>query len=364
MNGICKSLLFTLALMAFCAFLWSCEESSETPLGGPPKGEVPAEIKSAQGESVTFTGNFIDYVGLSNLGIINEELGLNHSIDFPANQTRYSVRYIFTIPEDAPPKVYDIRFVISNVSNESTTVISKLDVEEVVNYQHIYMAGSFQWWPWDPSVAYSMTIDAENEGWFEAPVHCWDEYDELKFLGQLDWNPNNWGLISQSNPGLGMINDENSETIWLQANGGNPAYKWVRFNPYLKEFSVEDMTDVVEPRAEMYIVGKGFPGYPNLDWNPEEAIPLNANYYGYGEHIFGVDGLEFSGDVDLKFIGQNTGWGPYDAGFVDGGEVTAPVSWVPIQEGDGSAHLTFKNQEGTYTVLFDYYARRAIIWRE
>ena len=167
MNGIYRSLLFTLALVAFCVFFWSCEESSETPLGGPPKGEVPDEMKSAQGESVTFTGNFIDYVGLSTLGIVNEELGLSYSIDFPENQTRYSVRYNFTVPEDASPKVYDVRYEVMNVSNESITLITKLDVEEVVSYQNIYMAGSFQWWPWEPSVAYSMTIDTENEGWFE-----------------------------------------------------------------------------------------------------------------------------------------------------------------------------------------------------
>ena len=91
----------------------------------------------------------------------------------------------------------------------------------------------------------------------------------------------------------------------------------------------------------MYIVGNGFPGYPDLDWNPSEAIALNANFYNYGEHLFGIDGLEFSDDVSIKFIGQNTDWGPIDVGFEQGGEQEAPVSWVSTLEGDGSADLKF-----------------------
>ena len=92
-----------------------------------------------------------------------------------------------------------------------------------------------------------------------------------------------------------------------------------------------------------------------LDWNPDAAIKMTKNPYDFGEHIFIIEGLKFSDAVDLKFIGQNTGWGPYDAGFEVGGEMTAPVSWAKIKEGDGSADLKFKDQAGTYTVLFDYY---------
>ena len=364
MKGNYSTALLAFFLLSLGTMFWSCEETEEEPLSGPPQIEVFGDIKAAQGEGITFTGNFIDYAGLSTLSIQNADLGLNHVIEFPANQTRYSVRYDFTVPEDADPKIHDVRYEVTNVSGEMVEAVIGLEVEEVITYTNIYMAGSFQWWPWDPGVAYSMMMDTENEGWFEAPVHCWDDYDQLKFLGQLAWNPNNWGLVSQDNPGLGMINDEDSETIILGANGGNPAYKWVRFNPYLKEYTVEDMTDVITPRTEMYIVGKGFTDYPALEWDPANAIAMTPNPWGYGEHLFIVEGLKFSNDVDLKFIGQNTGWGPYDAGFKSGGEVTAPVSWVPIQEGDGSAHLTFKNQEGSYTVMFDYYAQRAFIWKE
>jgi hypothetical protein len=362
MKGIYKRLVYAISILAFSTIFWSCEETVEQPVGGPPTGEVPAEMKAAQGESVTFTGNFIDVIGLASLSIQNAELGINESMEFPSNKTRHSIRYEFTLAEDAPPKIHDVVYEIKNVSNEVTTVVTKIDVAEVVTYENIYMAGSFQWWPWEPAVAYQMSIDTENEGWFQAPVHCWDDYDELKFLGQTDWNPDNWGLVSQDNPSSGMINDENSEAILLGANGGNPAYKMVRFNPYEKKYSVEDMTEELTPRTEMYIVGKGFTDYPNLDWSPENAIAMTQNPWGYGEHIFLIEGLKFSDDVDLKFIGQNTGWGPYDAGFEVGGEVTVPASWAAIKEGDGSSHLTFKNQAGAHDVLYDYYAKRAIIW--
>lgn len=362
MKGIYKSLALALSLLAFTVIFWSCDEEKEQLLEGPPIGEVPAEMKAAQGETITFTGNFIDYVGLAKLSILNEDLGLAETIEFPADKTRYSVRQEFTLAEDAPPTIHDIRFEIKNVSDETTTVITKLDVAEVVTYENIYMAGSFQWWEWTPEIAYSMDMDPDNEGWFEAPVHCWDGYDELKFLGQPGWNPDNWGLVSQTNSDLGMINSEDSKAIILGANGGNPAYKLVRFNPSEKLYTVEDMTEEITPLTEMYIVGKGFTDYPDLDWGPENAIAMTPNPWDYGEHMFLIEGLNFSDDVDLKFIGQNTGWGPYDAGFVVGGEMTAPVSWEAIKEGDGSSHLTFKNQAGPHTVLFDYYAKRAIIW--
>jgi hypothetical protein len=40
------------------------------------------------------------------------------------------------------------------------------------------------------------------------------------------------------------------------------------------------------------------------------------------------------------------------------------VSWTKIKEGDGSSDLKFIDQPGTYTVLFDYYLKRASVWKE
>lgn len=131
-----------------------------------------------------------------------------------------------------------------------------------------------------------------------------------------------------------------------------------------------------EAQDNMYIVGSGFTDYPLLDWNPEEAILMdNHSVHGYGEHIFTKDGLAFSEAVSIKFIGQNTGWSPLDVGFdetylvdadatTDGWQTLEPVSWIPTKSGDGTADLKFIEQAGTYTVLYDHFAKRALIWKE
>ncbi|TLX75000.1 hypothetical protein E9993_11450 [Labilibacter sediminis] len=331
----------------------------------PESGNIVLSFNGNPGDEIVFTGTITDIQGLSLIVLLNEGIGLDHTIDLPDHPTSYELNYAYTIPGDAEKALHNGTIVIENISDRSTSFAIGVNLtgEDVV-YETMYAAGGFQWYGWDAGLAYQMYPDPDDDRWFEVPLHCWDDYDEVKFLGQLDWNPNNWGLVDQSDPSKGMVNDESSAAILMGANGGNPAYKMVRFNPYDMQYTVEDITDAKTPRTEMYIVGGGFPGYPDLNWNPEEAIPMQANPDGYGEHIFVIYGLEFSDDVSMKFIGQNTGW-DYDAGFdVDVQEVTAPVSWVKIKEGSGTKDLKFKDQAGTYTVLFDYYIGRALIWKE
>jgi hypothetical protein len=176
-----------------------------------------------------------------------------------------------------------------------------------------------------------------------------------------------------------MINSEDSEAILLDAPNSNyyPSYWKVRFNPSDMTYTTEEVDQVdFVAQENMYIVGNGFVDYPDLNWNPEEAILMdNHSVHGYGEHIFTKEGLAFSDAVSLKFIGQNTGWSPVDVGFdeayledaepdTDGWQTIEPISWVPTKSGDGTADLKFNNQEGTYTVLYDHFAERALIWKE
>ncbi|WP_430814685.1 hypothetical protein [Carboxylicivirga sp. RSCT41] len=333
----------------------------------PPSVDVNTDFTGLPGDEIVFEGTITDDQGLTSISLVNAGIGLEHTIELNDNPTSYDLNYTYTIPLASEMKMHNGSIDVLNIANRTTTLPMKVNLSgDDIVYENIYIAGGFQWWPWSPQLAFPMDQDTNDDKWFEVPVHCWDgEYEQLKFLGQLDWAPDNWGLIDQADPSKGMLNDESSATILLGANGANPAYKKVRFNPYIMQYSVEDITDVVTPRTEMYIVGNGYPGYPDLNWNTEAAIPMTQNPYGYGEHIFLIEGLEFSDDVSLKFIGQTDGWGPYDAGFdVSEQEVTAPVSWVKIKEGDGSKDLKFKNQAGTYTVLYDYYLKRALIWQE
>lgn len=340
--------------------------TTKVDVATPPSVDVTADFVALPGEEITFEGTITDAQGLTEIKIVNAGIGLEHVIELAEHPKSYELSYTYTIPLVSEMKMHNGTIEVANKANRTTTLSMKVNLSgEDIVYENIYIAGGFQWWTWSPQLAYPMDVDPNDDKWFEVPVHCWDgEYEELKFLGQLDWAPDNWGLVDQADPSKGMLNDESSATILLGANGENPAYKKVRFNPYTMQYSVEDMTDVVTPRTEMYIVGNGYPAYPDLDWNTEAAIPMTQNPYGYGEHIFLIEGLEFSDDVSLKFIGQTTGW-DYDAGFdIAEQEVTAPVSWVKIKEGSGTKDLKFKNQAGTYTVLYDYYLKRALIWKE
>jgi hypothetical protein len=331
----------------------------------PYSTDIVSNINASPGNEIIFSGTLMDTQGLSSVEIKGASIGLDEVLDLPANPKEYVLNFPFQLAADVEKTTHNVVVNIQNIHNRSISynVTLNLTGEEIV-YENVYIAGSFQWWTWNPGTAYPMTKDLENPEWFEIQVHTWDTYDEVKFIGQLDWAPDNWGLIDAEDPSKGMINDENSAAVILPANGANPAYYNLRFNPYQLKYEASVLTDVVEDIPELYIVGKGFPDYPDLDWNPDAAIPMEKNPWDYGEHIFIIEGLKFSEAVDLKFIGQNTGWGPYDAGFVNGGEMTAPVSWTKIKEGDGSSDLKFIDQPGTYTVLFDYYLKRASVWKE
>ena len=71
--------------------------------------------------------------------------------------------------------------------------------------------------------------------------------------------------------------------------------------------------------------------------------------------------IQISDDTSLKFIGQNTGWDPYDCGFEEGGEVQFPVNYVKNKVGGGTADLKFKGQPGWYYINFDYFLLRTTI---
>jgi hypothetical protein len=331
----------------------------------PESADIISAINAAPGEEISITGTIIDKQGLDKITIGCAGIGLDTSMILSANPTEYVLNLTYLVPASSEKKSHTIAVTASNIKNRSTTFNIKLNLSgEAVVYDSIYIAGSFQWWTWNPGLGFPMDKDADNPEWFETQVHVWDEYNEIKFIGQLDWAPDNWGLIDANDPSKGMINDENSAAVKLPVNGANPAYYNLRFNPYQMQYEYLQLTSVIDPLPELYIVGKGFVDYPDLDWNPEAAIKMTKNPWDYGEHVFLIENLEFSDAIDIKFIGQNTGWGPYDAGFETGGEVTAPISWIKIKEGDGTADLKFRDQPGKYTVLFDYYLKRACIWKE
>lgn len=347
----------------------------------PEASGLSSNISAAPGDIITFTGTITDAQGVSSIDLQNSGIELDETIELTDNPKEYNLNFSYTIPAAAEQLVHKGQFVITNISGRSVTYNMEVNLSgEDVTYTEMWAVGGFQWWTWNAEHAYMMLPDANDQNWFEIVVHAWpeDNYNQIKFIGQLDWLPDNWGLVDNTNPDGGMLNDEGSQPILLDAGSSSfyPAYFKVRFNPYDMQFTSEEIDQTGFAGQEtMYIVGAGFPDYPDLDWNPEAAIPMERNPYGFGDHIYLIESLSFSDDVSLKFIGQNDGWSPVDVGFdtdyisdideeTGGLQVQAPVSWVPTKSGDGTADLKFVGQAGAYTVLYDHFAKRAIVWME
>lgn len=346
----------------------------------PEATGVVLNFNASPGDEITFTGMIADAQGISSITVRNAGIELDHTIEPAGFPNDYGLNYTYTIPASADNALHNGTITINNISNRSVTLNMTVNLSgEEAPYDNIYAAGGLQWSKWNPERGYTMLKDPEDEEWFEIIVPAWpeDDLNQIKFIGQLAWGPDNWGLIDNTDPSLGMENAEDSDPILLDAAASSfyPAYFKVRFNPYSMEYTTQEVDQTgFELQEAMYIVGNGFVDYPALDWNPEEAIPMERNPYGLGEHIFLIEGLQFSDNVSLKFIGQNTGWGPLDIGFdsdhivgeQDGGgfQVSDPVSWLPTRSGNGSADLKFTDQPGAYTILYDHFAGRAIIWKE
>ena len=224
---------------------------------------------------------------MENITVSGPGIELDTVITLSSNPTEYVLDLAVLVPADAEKKNHNITVTALNIKNRTTgfNISLNLSGEETV-YENIYIAGSFQWWTWNPQVGFPMDQDSENAEWFETQVHVWDDYNEIKFIGQLDWAPDNWGLVDGNDPSKGMINDESSAAVKLPVNGANPAYYILRFNPYHMKYEYTQITDVIESIPELYIVGKGFVDYPDLDWNPSAAIKMTKNPWDFGEHIF------------------------------------------------------------------------------
>ncbi len=366
-----KTGLLFICMILTCITFVGCSDDEGTPDGPPPTGTFDTPINAEPGDAITFTGTASDELGLTAITLTNSDLSLDATIDLSDEPKEFTVNYSFTIAETIADGTYPVEIVVSNNSEKTTSFSVDVIVEAATvipdDYEAVWVAGGVLWWEWGTPEGYfyEMEKDTENPGWFEIVLQAWDGFNEIKFLGQNAWAPDNWGLVDNTDANSAMQNDENSMTIVLPSNGKNPAYYRVRFNPNTLEYNYEELIPDIEVQETMYIVGSGFTDYPELDWNPEAAIPMTRNPYEYGEYQFLVEGLTFSDNVAIKFIGQNDGWDPLDLGFEgESREVEGPQNWKVLVAGGGTADLKFVNQAGTYTVYLDYFLKRAVIWPE
>lgn len=305
------------------------------------------------GDLMSIIVDVTDDFGLASLQIKSEALGLDEMANVTGGETTFNYTGEIEIPEGIEGAIM-IEAIATDEGGNTSTATTTVLIGSSAQYTDMYLVGGSVWWEWDPSKATKMWQDPNDENWFVCEFYYWTGYD-VKFIGQLGWEPNNWGLDPNDN--TQMINAQDSETIGFPDGDG---YYRIKFNPYSLEYSYEKMTVDVAERDNMYLMGKGFVGY-GLDWNPADAIPMQKDGWGWGNPYMFVIEIEFSDSVDLKFIGQNDGWGPYDCGFEVGGEMTLPLNYVKNACGDGTADVKFNGQAGWYWIVYDYFLQRTTI---
>lgn len=304
------------------------------------------------GDTVELNIDFSDDKALDSIIVINEVLGYEVKMKMPENTTIYNFTSSIDIPATGVEGAVQFEAIAIDKTGNKTTKYATIIVGGKDIIYNMYAVGGSMWWEWDQTKATQMWKNPNDEDWFVLEFYYREGYD-IKFIGQLDWGPNNWG--TDPNDSSKIINSEDSGTIGFPDGDG---YYHVEFNPYTLEYTYEKMTVNVDVKENMYLMGNGFVGY-NLDWNPADAIPMEKDSWE-NPYVF-TAWVELSDDTSLKFIGQTDGWGPFDCGFEVGGETILPVNFVKCKAGDGSSDMKFKGQAGWYWITFDYFLLRATI---
>lgn len=311
---------------------------------------APASPYSA-GDSVDLNIQFSDDKALDSVMVFNAALDLDFKLKLGINETAYNYINAVEIPLTGVDGAITFEATaIDKTGNRESKIVTVIVGDSAE--QEVYAVGGSMYWEWDPTRATKLWKDPDNENWFILEFYYWTGYG-IKFVGQLGWEPSNWGI--DPNNSAAIINSQDSEPIEFPDGDG---YYRVKFNPFTLEYTYETMTVDIPVRDKMYLMGKGFVGY-GLDWNPADAIEMEpdiwANPYVFNMHI------EFSDSVDLKYLGQNDGWGPYDCGFEVGGEMQLPLNFAKGEVGDGTADVKFNGQAGWYWITFDYFLLRTTI---
>lgn len=294
--------------------------------------------------------NASDNVLLKSLNVKSDILNLDETINFLEGETAYNYLQQIQIPSGVLGNVTinaTVTDMNNNVSTSSTTILISLTQE----FNQMFLVGGSTWYGSDATKATKMWKSPQNNQVFIAEFY-YKTGMGIKFIGQLGLSPNNWGL--NPNNTSQIINSPNSLEINFPTGDG---YYRVEFNPYQQVYNYQMMTINVAERNTMFLMGKGFVGH-NLNWNPADAIPMTKSTSN--PYVFSID-VQFSNEVDLKYIGQNNDWGPYDAGFVEGGQKQIPLNYVKGVLGSGTPDVKFTNQAGNYRIIYDYFLLRTTI---
>lgn len=317
---------------------------------------------------LTVNVDFADNTALASFTFISEGLGINESVSITGTTHNFTKTYdVSAVANGTYASTVTVTDAVGNTATSSQEVV--VDVELVNQYTgEVYAVGDLAWHGWNPVLALPMTKQSEDDGWYEITLFSpGGENVGIKFVGQLDWGPYNWGLVSSANPSEGMVNNDASEKILVSQSG----YHLVRFNPTTLQYeiSVVDANELPDPTGQMHVMGCGFEGY-SLCWGLEDAIPMTQD--ANNAYMYRIE-LEFSSSVDLKF-NANKAWDEYDCGFMtlatDNPATEVDESKLPpagnaiftaLNCGGGTADWKYIDRPGTYEIIMDQYLNRASI---
>lgn len=303
------------------------------------------------GDTVELNIDFSDDKALDSIIVFNEYLNYEVKLKMTDNTLAFNFSDSIDIPLTGVTGAVEFTAIGIDKTGNQTTSFSSILVGEKDEIYNMYAVGGSTWYEWDPTKGTQMWKNPDNEDWFVIEFF-YTMGNGIKFTGQLNWEPDNWGTDPNDNSKI--INSQDSGTIEFPEEG----YYHVEFNPYTLVYTSEQMEINVDVKENMYLMGSGFVG-SDLDWSLADAIPMDKDVKG-NPYVF-TSLVEFSDDLSLKFIGQTDGWSPFDCGFEVGGETTLPVNYQKAKVGDGSSDLKFIDQAGWYLVTFDYFLLRATI---
>ncbi|MEQ8239129.1 MAG: hypothetical protein RIA69_07935 [Cyclobacteriaceae bacterium] len=310
---------------------------------------------------------FADDRGLESFSLSSPSL--NIAIDSTlGGAMSFNFKRSITIAADAGS--YDIIVMATdNAQNTTQDTITMTKAAAPPYVGDVYAVGDVAWNEWDQSKAMPMAIDENDNAWYEITLYSNGDDSGIKFIGQLDWAPNNWGLVNTSNPSEGMINDENSGKILLEQG-----YNTIRFNPSTLAYEVTVNNDLPASNGAFHAMGCGFQQVDGTDidlcWDPSKAYPMVQD--SRSPYLYRLT-IQFTEATDLKFNG-NQAWDDLDWGFPEAFEddpntpdleeqKLAPAGdllWTETAKSYG-ADWKFFDREGTYELILDEYLGKAQI---
>jgi hypothetical protein len=365
-------LLFNIhVLIVLLMGLTSCNKDEETDPQDLIDPQItissPAtSVSISSGDEVSFDILFADDNALKSISITSSELGINISEGIDGLSFTYSNSITISGSEGS----YEVVITATDVALNSSSKTISITIKPEANFETVYAVGDVTWNDWDTSKAMPMAADENNVGWFEITLYSDGNDAGVKFIGQLDWAPNNWGLVSSADPSQGMADADNSEKILLELG-----YHTIRFNPNTLEYSVTAIAETLPtPNGAFHVMGCGFKQADGTDidlcWDPSKAYPMtqeSRNPYLHKATIV------FSDATDLKFNG-NQAWDELDWGFPEVFEddpntedieeqKLAPAGellWTSTAKEYG-ADWKFFDRPGTYELILDEYLGQAQI---